>query len=144
MVSILLIFLETAKLFSKAVVQFNMVIQLCMRVPVTPYPNQYLVQSFLNPSNKCVIVLHCDLNFISLMLIMLGILFFFFFKGGLFKKIYFWLHWLFIAARKLSLVAASGGYSLLPCAGFSLRWLLLLQGTGSRHTGFSSCGTQAQ
>ena len=34
-----------------------------------------------------------------------------------------------------SLVAASGGYSSLRCAGFSLQWLLLLWSTGSRHTG---------
>ena len=57
---------------------------------------------------------------------------------------YFWLHWVFIAACRLSLVAASRGYSSLRCTGFSLQWLLLLQSTGSRHTGFSSCGTQAQ
>ena len=44
----------------------------------------------------------------------------------------------------LSVVAASGGYSLLWCAGFSLQWLPLLRSTGSRHAGFSSCGTQAQ
>ena len=43
-----------------------------------------------------------------------------------------------------SLVAASGGYSSLWCAGFSLWWLLLLRSTGSRCAGFSSCGTQAQ
>ena len=43
----------------------------------------------------------------------------------------------------LSLVAASGGYSSLHCVGFSLRWLLLLQSTGSRSVGFSSCGSQA-
>ena len=36
-----------------------------------------------------------------------------------------------------SLVAASEGY-------FSLQWLLLVRSTGSRHTGFSSCGTWAQ
>ena len=53
-----------------------------------------------------------------------------------------WLHWVFVAARGLSLVAASGGYSSLRCVGFSLRWLLLLQSTGSRHAGFSSCGTR--
>ena len=35
--------------------------------------------------------------------------------------IYFWLHWVFMAACGLSLVAASGGYSLLRCAGFSLQ-----------------------
>ena len=57
--------------------------------------------------------------------------------------IYFWLHWIFVAECGLSLVAASGGYSLLWCAGFSLRWLLLLQSTGSRCAGFSSCGSRA-
>ena len=57
--------------------------------------------------------------------------------------IYFWLLWVFIAARGLSLVVASGGYSLLRCTGFSLRWLLLLRSMGSRHTGFSSCGLWA-
>ena len=43
-----------------------------------------------------------------------------------------------------SLVAVSGGYSSLRCTGFSLRWLLLLQSTGSRLAGFSSCGMWAQ
>ena len=56
---------------------------------------------------------------------------------------FFCLCWVFIAARGLSVVAASRGYSLLWCVGFSLRWLLLLQSTGSRHVGFSSCGTRA-
>ena len=56
----------------------------------------------------------------------------------------FWLHRVFVAARGLSLVAASGGYSSLRCVGFSLRWLLLLQSMGSRRTGFSSCGMWAQ
>ena len=56
---------------------------------------------------------------------------------------YFWLCWVFIAARRLSLVVVSGGYSSLQCAGFSLRWLLLLRSTGPRHVGFSSCGTWA-
>ena len=41
--------------------------------------------------------------------------------------IYFWLRWVFIAAHRLPLVAVSRGYSLLQWAGFSLRWLLLLQ-----------------
>ena len=58
--------------------------------------------------------------------------------------IYFWLHWVFVAARGLSLVAASGGYSSLWCMGFSLQWLLLLRSTGSRRVGFSSCGMWAQ
>ena len=61
--------------------------------------------------------------------------------------IYFWLHWVFVAVRVLSLVAASGVYSSLWCMGFvgvSLRWLLLLWSTGSRRAGFSSCGMRAQ
>ena len=74
--------------------------------------------------------------------------FFFFFFINLF--IYFWLHWVFVAARELSLVAASGGHSLLRCAGLSLRWLLLLRSMGSRRVGsvvvargLSSCGSRA-
>ena len=57
--------------------------------------------------------------------------------------IYFWLHWVFLAACVLSLVAASGGYSSLHCVGFSLHWLFLLRSTGSRHAGFRSCGSRA-
>ena len=47
----------------------------------------------------------------------------------------FWLRWVFVAARGLSLVVASGGYSLLRCSGFSLRWLLLLWSMGPRARG---------
>ena len=36
-----------------------------------------------------------------------------------------------------------GGYSSLGCADLSLQWLLLLQITGSRCVGFSSCGLRA-
>ena len=64
------------------------------------------------------------------------------FKNFLF--IYFWLCWVFVAARGLSLVAVSGGYSSLRCVGLSLWWLLLLRSMGSKHAGFSSCGTRAQ
>ena len=39
--------------------------------------------------------------------------------------------------------AASGGYSSLRSAGFSLRWLLLLWSTGSRRAGLRNCGTWA-
>ena len=74
------------------------------------------------------------------------ILFVFFLKNFiLFLFIYFWLHWVFIAVHGLSVVVASRGYYYsLGCVGFSLQWLLLLQSTGSRDTGFSSCGTRAQ
>ena len=54
----------------------------------------------------------------------------------LFKLIYFCLNlfisaWVFIAVHGLSLAAASGSYSSLRWAGFSSRWLLLPQSTGS-------------
>ena len=39
---------------------------------------------------------------------------------------------------RLSLVVMRQGYLLSQCSGFSLRWLLLLQRTGSRHAGFMS------
>ena len=71
-------------------------------------------------------------------------------EGAIFFLIYlfihlfnFWLHWVFAAARGLSLVAVSGGHSSLRGTGFSLWWLLLLRSTGSRHAGFNSCGTRA-
>ena len=44
---------------------------------------------------------------------------------------------------RLSPVAACGGHSPLQCMGFSLRWLLPLQSTGSRCAGLSSCGPWA-
>ena len=66
-----------------------------------------------------------------------------FFLNKFIYFIYFWLHWVFVAARELSVVAVSWGYSSLRCAGFSLRWLLLLQSMGSRRAGFSSCGSRA-
>ena len=52
--------------------------------------------------------------------------------------IYFWLCWVFVAARRFSLVKKNKGYSLLQCPGFSL-W----QNTDSRHLGFSSRNTWA-
>ena len=65
-----------------------------------------------------------------------------FFKNYLF--IYFWLRWVFVAAHGLSLVAVSGGYSLLRCLAFSLQWLLSLRSMDSRCVGFSSCSAWAQ
>ena len=72
------------------------------------------------------------------------------FLKNLFIYFYFWLCQVFLAGCGLSLVAASGGYFSLWCAGFSLQWLLLLWSTGSRCTcsvvvacRLSSCGPQA-
>ena len=64
----------------------------------------------------------------------------------LFKKLFIYLFMAvlgLVAARRLSLVAVSRGYSSLWCVGFSLQWLLLLWSTGSRYADFSSCGSQA-
>ena len=49
--------------------------------------------------------------------------------------IYFWLCWVFVSVRGLSLVAASGGHSSSRCAGLSLSRSLLLRSTGSRCVG---------
>ena len=45
------------------------------------------------------------------------------------------MHWVFIAVLGLSAVSVRRGHYLLQCADFSLQWLLLLQSTGSRHSG---------
>ena len=58
---------------------------------------------------------------------------FLFFFFNLF--IYFWLCWVFVSVRGLSLVAASGGHSSSRCAGLSLSQPLLLRSTGSRRAG---------
>ena len=50
-----------------------------------------------------------------------------FFKKIYLSIIYFYLHWVFVAVCRLSLVVASGGYSSLQCEGFSLRWLLVAE-----------------
>ena len=50
-------------------------------------------------------------------------------------SIYFWLCWVFVSVRGLSLVRASGGHSSSRFAGLSLSWPLLLQSTGSRRAG---------
>ena len=87
----------------------------------------------------------CHFSVNSLIYFFIFIFIFSFFKKFIyFLFIYFWLCWVFIAVYGLSLVVASGGYSSLRCAGFSLWWLLLLQSMGSRRVGFSSCGTRAQ
>ena len=46
--------------------------------------------------------------------------------------IYFWLCWVFVSVRGLSLVVASGGHSSSRCTGLSLSRPLLLRSTGFR------------
>ena len=85
-----------------------------------------LVASFANLFSHSVGCLFFSFSFVNIYLFIL------IFKN---KFIYFWLCWVFVAARGLSLVVASGGYSLLRCVGFSLLWPLLLQNMGSRCVG---------
>ena len=59
----------------------------------------------------------------------------FLFQIYLFIHIYFWLRWVFVSVRGLSLVAASGGHSSSRCVGLSLSRPLLLWSTGSRRAG---------
>ena len=54
-------------------------------------------------------------------------LFFFFFN--------FWLCWVFVSVRGLSLVEVSRGHSSVQCTGLSLSRPLLLRSTGSRRAG---------
>ena len=72
------------------------------------------------------------------MLVVGGTIEIFFFKRivyFVYLFIYFWLCWVFVSVRGLSLVVASGGHSSLRCAGLSLSWPLLLRSTGSRRAG---------
>ena len=59
----------------------------------------------------------------------------FFKMGFIYLFIYFWLCWVFVSVRGLSLVVASGGHSSSRCAGLSLSRPLLLRSTGSRRAG---------
>ena len=65
--------------------------------------------------------------------------------------IYFWLHWVSVAARGLSLVAASGAILRCSarashCSGFSCcgAWALGTQASVVVVRGLSSCGSRAQ
>ena len=60
---------------------------------------------------------------------------FFFLNESLFIYLFFWLCWVFVSVRGLSLVAASGGHSSSQCAGLSLLRPLLLRSTSSRCAG---------
>ena len=68
--------------------------------------------------------------------------FFFFNKLFIYLFIYFWLRWVFVAVRALSLVAE--GATLCCSAGLLIAVASLVAEHGSRHVCFSSCGTWAQ
>ena len=59
--------------------------------------------------------------------------------------IYFWLHWVFMAALSFSLVMLSGGYfPTVVCGPLIAVVSLTAESMGSRPMGFSSCGAWAQ
>ena len=90
-------------------------------------PSQYNQLLFFKTNSDYIIFEICYLDTSKLAL------FFFFFNFYLF--IYFWLCWVFVSVRGLSLVVASGGHSSSRCVGLSLSRPLLLWSTGSRHAG---------
>ena len=59
----------------------------------------------------------------------------FFFNKFIYLFIYFWLCWVFVSVRGLSLFVASGGHSSSRCTGLSPSRPLLLWSTGSRRAG---------
>ena len=65
----------------------------------------------------------------------------FFFKF-IYLFIYFWLCWVFVSVRGLSLVAASGGHSSSRCAGLSLSRPLVAEHRLQTRR-LSSCGARA-
>ena len=81
-----------------------------------------------NNMTRCLWVVGCHFSFFRFMIPVM----FVFLNKFIYLSIYFWLPWVFVAVHGPPLVVASGGYSSLRCAGFSLRWPLLLQSTGSR------------
>ena len=69
----------------------------------------------------------CDCGFVLALQIFPIPYYLFYFLKVLFIYLFiYWLRWVFIAARGLSLVAAGWGYSSLRCTGFLLRWLFFV------------------
>ena len=91
-----------------------------------------LISRVLIFTETLILVLFCPtLNLILLLPSYFPLEPLFFFK----KFIYFWLCWVFVSVRGLSLVAASRDHSSSRCAGLSLSRPLLLRSTGSRRAG---------
>ena len=65
-----------------------------------------------------------------------------FFLINLFIYLYFWLCWVFVSVRGLSLVAASGGHSSSRCTGLSLSRPLIAEHRLQMRR-LSSCGSRA-
>ena len=100
-----------------------------MRGPLTCFPSRSATKPFMHSAFQ----LHVNhpsffLSFFFLNEILTIINFIYLFT-------FFWLCWVFVSVRGLSLVAASGGHSSSRCTGLSLSRPLLLRSTGSRRAG---------
>ena len=71
------------------------------------------------------------------------ILFNFFFSWQIHFRLCIWMSWIFIAARGLSRVAASGGYSLVVVHGLLIDGGFSWFGAWALECGLSSCGEWA-
>ena len=117
--------------YSSEVCHFNIVEFINLAFCMLRNPSLYCDHKciFLNFVQKFVKSYFSQLEFIYLFL---EFLYFYLF---IYLFTYFWLCWVFVSVRGLSLVAASGGHSSLWCAGLSLSRPLLLRSTGSRRSG---------
>ena len=101
----------------------------------------------LSPSSHGILLSMClppHLLLLCMTISLSLLLFLFFFKIDFYSFMfnYFCLHCV-IALHGLSLVAVNRGYSLFAVYGLLFSMVLLLQSTGSRDHGLSSCGTWA-
>ena len=117
----------TMPLFKNIFIQFLKVtfhLQLSQNIGYIPHVVQYILVAYLTPNSSYLPLPspYCPPLLVTTSLFSISVSLHLFFCNF----IYFWLHWVFVAVRVLSLVVASGGYSSLRCVGFSLRWLLLV------------------
>ena len=99
---------------------------------------QVWIYGMLNQIEVSGVVLRmefCEVKWINCLVILFLFVCLFRFLKIIYLFIYFWLHWVLVSVRGLSLVAASGDHSSSRCAGLSLSRPFLLRSTGSRHAG---------
>ena len=99
--------------------------------------------SHLLPSPFSFASVFPSISYISTYIHSLFLNFGLFFVFKIYLCICFWVHWVFVAVQGLSLVAASGGYSLVDMHRLLTVVASLVVEHELRWAGFSGCGTQA-